>query len=95
LALKKKILYFHATPKNIVIFAVTYVSEILRLLYRDFGMDSYSTDSDEAMKQGNEALHASSLKFFRRVKCFITSLLQNFTQRLTLHCRYFLKRIFV
>jgi hypothetical protein len=30
-------------------------------------MDLYSVDSDEAMKQGDEALNASSLQFLRSV----------------------------
>jgi hypothetical protein len=45
------------------------------LLYGDFGMNSFSFDSSEAMKKGNEVLNASSLQFFRSVKRFITSLL--------------------
>jgi hypothetical protein len=31
------------------------------MLYADFGLNSYSVDSDEAMKRGDEALNASSL----------------------------------
>jgi hypothetical protein len=47
-----------------VIFAFTSVSEIFVLLYGDFGLNSFSVDSDEAMKQGDEALKASLLNFF-------------------------------
>jgi hypothetical protein len=47
---KKKITF--PGPKNIVIFALTYVLETLAVLYRDFGMNSYSIDSYEAMKRG-------------------------------------------
>jgi hypothetical protein len=43
------------------------------------------------MKQGNKALNVSSLKFFSSAKRFITSLLQIFTLRLTLHRHYFFK----
>jgi hypothetical protein len=45
-------------------------------------MNSYSVDSDEAMKQGNEALNTSSLQFLISVKRFIATI---FSQRLTLH----------
>jgi hypothetical protein len=41
-----------AGPKNIVIFALTYVLEALAVLYGDFGMNSYSIDSYEPMKRG-------------------------------------------
>jgi hypothetical protein len=34
-------------------------------------MNSYSDNSDEAMKQGNEALNSSSLKFLRSIQRFI------------------------
>jgi hypothetical protein len=37
-------------------------------------MDLYSVDSDEAMKQGDEALNASSLQFFSIIKRFITTI---------------------
>jgi hypothetical protein len=40
----------------------------------DFCMDLYSVESDEAMKQGNEALNASSLQFLSSVKCFIVTI---------------------
>ncbi len=39
-----------AKPKNIVVFAFTYVLENSVLFYCDFCMDFYSVDSDEAMK---------------------------------------------
>ncbi len=69
-----------AKPKNFVVFAFTYVSRSPALLNDDFCMNLYSVDSDEAMKQGNEALNASSLQFLTSVKRFIASLLQYFTQ---------------
>jgi hypothetical protein len=53
-------------------------------------MNLYFVDSNEAMKRGDEALNASSLQFLLRVKRFIASSLQIFTQCLTLHRRYFL-----
>ncbi len=34
-------------------------------------MNSYSVDSDEAMKRGNEALNASLLTFLRSIKRFV------------------------
>jgi hypothetical protein len=61
----------------------------LALLYGDFGMKSYSGNDDKAMKQDDEALNDSLLKFFRSVKRFIASLLRLFTLQLTLHQRYF------
>jgi hypothetical protein len=44
-------------------------------------MESYTVDSDEAMKQGDEVINGSSLQFLRSVKRFIASSLQYFTQR--------------
>jgi hypothetical protein len=55
-------------------------------------MNSHNVDSDEAMKRGDEALNATSLQFLRSVKRFITTI---FTQRQTLHCHYFLRKIVV
>jgi hypothetical protein len=52
-----------AKPKNIVIFAFTYVLEIFALFYGDFCMDLYSVDSDKAMKRGNEALTLHCFNF--------------------------------
>jgi hypothetical protein len=69
--------------------------EILLCFYGDFCMNLYFVDSDEAMKRGDEALNASSLKFLRSVKRFIASSLQIFTQRETLHRRYFLWKIVI
>jgi hypothetical protein len=74
------------------------------LFYGDFFMDLYSVDSNEAIKQGNEALSASSLQFLSSIKCFIatifvlalnTSSLLLFTEKpcVTLHRHYFLKEI--
>jgi hypothetical protein len=37
-------------------------------------MKPYSVDRDEAMKQGDEVLNVSSLKFFRSVKRFIATI---------------------
>jgi hypothetical protein len=42
----------------------------------NFCMDFYSVDSNEAMKQDDEALNASSLQFLSSVKRFIASSLQ-------------------
>jgi hypothetical protein len=47
------------------------VLESFALFYGDFCMDLNSVVSDEAMKQGNEALNTSSLQFFLSVKRFI------------------------
>jgi hypothetical protein len=44
------------------------------MFYGDFCMDLYSVDSNEAMKQGDDALNASSFQFLRRVKCFIATI---------------------
>jgi hypothetical protein len=38
-----------------VVFTLTYVLEMLALLHGYFDMNSYSVDSDKAMKQDNEA----------------------------------------
>jgi hypothetical protein len=54
------------------------VLESLVLFYRDFGINSYGVDSNEAIKQGDEALNASSLQFFRSVKRLIALSLQLF-----------------
>ncbi len=92
-----------AKPKNIVIFAFTYVLESFALYFGDFCMDLYSIDSNEAMKWGDEALNASSLQFLSRAKRFIASLLQFWAlnvsllllfmekHHLTFFCRYFVK----
>jgi hypothetical protein len=48
------------------------------LLYGDFGMNSYSVVSNEAMLQGNEALNASRFNFPKELK------------DLSLHCYEFL-----
>ncbi len=40
-----------------VVFAFTYVLDSFALFLGDFCMDIYSVDSDEAKKQGNEALY--------------------------------------
>jgi hypothetical protein len=63
-----------AKPKNIVVIAFTYVLESFALFYGDFCMDLYSVDSDEAMKRGNEALNAASLKFLSSAKRFIATI---------------------
>ncbi len=57
---------FVAKPKNIVIFAFTYVLESFALFFGNFCMDIYSVDSDEA-------LNASWLQFLSIVKRFIAS----------------------
>ncbi len=48
-----------AESKNIVVFAFTFVLDSFGLFYGDFCLDLYSVNSDEAMKQGDEALNAS------------------------------------
>jgi hypothetical protein len=40
-----------AKPKNIVVFAFTYVLKSFALFYGNFCMDLYSVDNDEAMKR--------------------------------------------
>ncbi len=54
-------------PKNFVIVAFTNVLESFALLNDDFCMNWHNIDSDEAMKQSNEALNASSLQFLSSV----------------------------
>jgi hypothetical protein len=71
-------------PKNIIVFAFTYVLESFALLFGDFCMDVYSVDSDEAMKQGDKALNASSLQFLSIIYRFIAMI---FSQRQKLHRR--------
>jgi hypothetical protein len=45
-----------AKPKNIVVFAFTFVMESFGLFYGDFCMDLHSVASDEAMKWWSEAM---------------------------------------
>ncbi len=40
-----------AKPKNFIIFAFTYAPESFVLFYGNFCMNSYSADSNEAVKQ--------------------------------------------
>jgi hypothetical protein len=47
---QKKFINSVAKPKNIVVFAFTYVLESFALFYGYFCMDLYSFDSDEATK---------------------------------------------
>jgi hypothetical protein len=63
-----------AKPKNFGVFVFTYVLRSPALFNSDFFMNLYSVDGDEAMKQGDEALNASSLQFLRCVKRFIASI---------------------
>jgi hypothetical protein len=50
--LAKKIIFAFAMLKNIIIFALTYICVgILLAVVWNFGMRSYSVDSDEAMKR--------------------------------------------
>jgi hypothetical protein len=49
------------------------VLESFALFYGDFSIDLYIVDSDEAMKQGNEALNASSLQFLSSDKRIIAT----------------------
>jgi hypothetical protein len=60
-------------PKNIVVFAFTFVFESFAL-YGDFCMDLYSDESDEALK-------ASWLQFLSSVKRFVVSSRQFLSQR--------------
>jgi hypothetical protein len=64
--------------KKYINFAFTYVLESLVLFYRDFGINSYGVDSNTAIKRGDESLYASSLQFFRSVKCLIALSLRLF-----------------
>jgi hypothetical protein len=53
LVISKKFLKFHisiAKLEKIVVFVFTYVSESLALFYRDFSMNLFSVDSNDAMK---------------------------------------------
>ncbi len=43
--------FFVAKPKNIVVFAFTYVLDSFALFFGNFCIDTYSVDSDEAMKR--------------------------------------------
>ncbi len=47
---------FETKPKNIVVFAFTYVLDSFALFYGNFCMDTFSVDSDEAMKLWSEAM---------------------------------------
>ncbi len=70
--------------KNFVVFASTYVSRNPTLLLRRFLHEfvfCWQRWSDEAMKQGDEALNALSFQFLRSVKRFIALSLQIFAQR--------------
>jgi hypothetical protein len=67
-----------AKPKNIAVFAFTYVWKSFALFYGDFCMDLYSVDSNAAMKHQTlhrfnfeVSLNASSLQFFLSVKRFV------------------------
>jgi hypothetical protein len=57
-----KNLYFHSKAEKYSCLCSHNVSEILVLLYRDFGMISYNVCSNEVMKPGDEALKASFFK---------------------------------
>jgi hypothetical protein len=63
-----------AKPRNIIVFAYTYMLESFSLHYGDFCMDFFSVNSDEA-------LNASSLQFLRNIKRLIDSLIQILSQR--------------
>ncbi len=53
-----------AKPKNIVVFAFTYVLESFALFYGDFCTDLYSVASDEAMKWWSDEARQWSIKRF-------------------------------
>ncbi len=101
LAISQKFFISAAKPKNIVVFAFTYVLESFALFSGDFFMDLYSVDSDEAMKWVDKAFNASSLQFLSFIKRFIapiffsalnssTPLIFKEKHHLTLHRCYFL-----
>ncbi len=57
---------------KIFFFAFTYDLKSFVVAWKfQHEVDSYSVDSDEAMKRGNEALNTSLFQFFRSGKCFI------------------------
>jgi hypothetical protein len=58
-------------------------------------MNSYSVDSGEAMKRGDEALNASSLQVLRSVKRFNASSLHFFYSALNASSPLFKKKIIV
>jgi hypothetical protein len=101
----KKLLYNSVTKaKNFVFFLFTYVSESHALLNGDFFMILNSVDSNEEMKQGDEALNTSSLLFLRSVKRFIATIFYSALNAslplickifhcLTLHRHYLIKGI--
>ncbi len=68
-----------AKPKNIVVFAFTYVLESFALFFGNFCMDIYSVDSDEARWWS-----VKRLQFLSIDKRFIAAI---FSQRYTLHRR--------
>ncbi len=53
-----------AKPKNIVVFAFTFVWESFALFFGNFCMDIYSVDSDEAMKRWSDEAKRWSIKRF-------------------------------
>jgi hypothetical protein len=60
----KKIIHFCfsiAKPKNFVFFVFTYVLRSPALFNGDFCRNLYGVDSDETMKQGDEAFNGSLL----------------------------------
>jgi hypothetical protein len=77
---QKKIVYFHSKGEKLPPIAYYICIESHLLFNGDFFMNLHSVDSDEAMKQGDEALNTSSLLFLRTIKRFIASSLQFYTQ---------------
>jgi hypothetical protein len=79
--LKKKFISFRnfcskAEKLSCLCFHICVKKSYCKLFYEDFRLNSYSVDSNEAMKQGDEALNASLLKFLTSNKSFIASLLK-------------------
>jgi hypothetical protein len=80
-SLKKKFIYFRnfwskAEKLSCLCFHICVKKSYYKLFYEDFRMNSHSVDSNEAMRQGDEALKASLLKFLTSNKSFIASLLK-------------------
>jgi hypothetical protein len=100
LVISKKIfvisIFSVAKPKNIVVFAFTYVLGSFALFNGDFCMELYSVDNDEARLQFLSTVKrfiASSLQLFMSVKRFNADTFYRKKHRLMLRRHYFLKEI--
>ncbi len=58
--------FFDVKPKNFVVFAFIYVSGSSALFYRDFCINFYSVDNDEAMKWWREAIKHFIASIFKK-----------------------------